>query len=1113
MGFKPRKEADKHKVADGDTLESIAAKAGVSEEELTSFNWGTKEDKEISRAMVEVVGCQKVDTDGETILFSGTDASRGTGEVLLPKKYEKSGLATTQTHVLTIKKPKPMPAVSILKLDKWFIPGPADKGGEACRIDYALEGIKERADKVCMEVYASNYCSASVDNKGIATYTAIKDAEPVYEEDLAADKCKPRSSHDIKEWTGKSTAKSGMLKPAAGKDRYLNVAFSPYTVHLRFYKSGGDKEALLRLYDFWPQWDEGGVIKPAALKVRWKVEKCSKLKHGQLLVFDKTDKVVFRLGLKKDVLSEGEQSYSWDGKLTDGTFIKREQMPYRVQIQAHTDMDEDDGVALAAMHTEVRLFVHKDTGKNLIKEAYKDPNSLELGLAPFVPKEPEEGDEIKWYQHKLAEGGFHPGPIDGDHGRLTRRALREFQRSNPANTAAPFARLQASGTRNNPSKDALKRLNAETRPIFGDPANQNDLSNVDGASRLTKNDHAQGLILWVDDRHCYTEANPGRPFLDSMMFMDDYHGGMSEGDGVVAKNKDAMARPWIPVQADLPLRPRDGSNDGLASEDKKVDDVTRGAIGPLRLDWRVEEWGEDLSVIDQGHANYDTSTIRSSKWVDEATKADEATFEGKKHRNCPEDGNKGGVRPADMSTYQEKAFGHDKLNLDPWVAKNDPATKGICTIVHDDQGQDADKLFDTHVGRAGVFLYPSRVGGDGYRFSAKVRFDKPPAGLNLFPNFEVLERRYAKLPKAHTCKMRVWHKTSYRGYAAWCPAADTHWPAHKDPCAEFYEAAFLKFVDEPGPNPAAAYVYNIGGNVSAAEYRTCVTTNVTHADFTGLTIAFKLDRVWPYCDEPHLGIPQGGPGTDLGNFRSRVVNGIFTPTWRSYRKDLLHLLLSKIERNTGRLRGHLLVEFKSSQALTIEEYRCSEAACPAKRSEVTTNCAAGDLLVGSACPQAGCAGTMIRHTPPRTRNWNSIPLPAVGVSMGATWLFTSGGPDVWAHELGHHRHLEHAQANPDTNGTAHPHNLGRSVWHGGAWHRCGAAPGAKANQHDSVPNPSWSWVAALDPIHPDKDRCWDRNCIMSYTHGEVLYFCGKCLMKNRGWAVEGLPNPGGAVHD
>lgn len=1117
MAFKPLKTASKHKVQDGDTLKSIAAKAGVTVEQLGLFNWGTAKPKEMARAMVEVVGARP-GPDGK-VRFSSSDATRGTGEVALPEKFAKEGLATATAHTLTVRRERPMPAVSIQTLDKWFVPGEVGKDGEICSIAYSLEGIKERADKVMLEVHASNYCSSTVDAKGKVSYTPISGPLPLYKEEMKAEASDPEDdeTHEVRSWSGQCTVGSGMLKAEGDDKRYVNVAFSPYTVLLRLYKSGGDKEATLLLSDFWPRWDEKtGALQADSLTVKWEVKKTSKLKHGQLIVVNREDKPVFRTALKAADLGEGEHQYAWDGALADGTKVKAADMPYRVQIQAHTDMDEDTGLALAAMHTEVRLFVHKETGKNKPEEAYKDPSSLRLTLAPWTPKEPAEGDGDKWVQFKMAEAGYHPGPVTGSIGAHSKKALEELQRSLPGNAAAPYARLSVTGAVDADTKAAVGRLSRDQRPIFGEPsagAAPTAMSRLSAAGRLKENLHSDGVAIWVDDRNAYTEPNPGRPYLGSKMFMDDYHGGMSIGDGKVAKDKDAIPRPWIPLMVDLPLLSRDGAKSGLQSDDTVLNRASQGALGPLRVDWAVEELPPDESAVDTGHSGYQPDRTRSRKWISEAQKGKEATSEGKKYPNCPQ--SHGGIRPADLTTYAKVAFGHgDDDKLEPWVAEFDSATKAVCTIVHDAVGQPKDKLYATHRGRAGVYFHPSRIAGDGYRVQARVSFDKLPSPLSDFPNLKVLKKRYPKLPGAHSSPLRIWRRTSYRGYIAWCPPGDSHWPGHRTPCADYYRGAFLHFIDEPGPSAGASYVYNLAGIVSQAEYSRAVTANVTDAQYATLTITLDLQHVWPYCGEPHFGIPQGGPGTDINNFYNRVLNPMFSATWRRYRKDLLHLLLKKVEDNIGRFRGHLLVEFKSSPELWVEEYQCSDPGCPAKRAEVITGCtSAAQLLLNSPCPTGAAGHTMVRCTPRRGRRYSSIPLPAVGVSMGATWLFTTGGPDVWAHELGHHRHLEHAQANPGSTGSATNHPLGRSVKVAGVWHRCGAAPGAKADQHDTVVNPNIVGVAANDPIHPDKDRCWDRNCVMSYTHGEPLFFCGKCLMKNRGWKVEDLPNPAGNVKD
>ncbi len=1104
LGFKPRNEAKKYRVGDGDTLSSIALKNGLTWEELALFNWGTTRTDEVNRALVEIVGCQTPTRGGSSFIFSGKDSERGTGEVLVPELYKKGGLATGQTYTITVDRQRPMPAVSITALDQWFIPGPEAADGECCKISYSLEGIKERADKVSMEVHASNYCKASVDDKGKATYTPISGPMPVHKREQPAERCAARQSFSIVDWDGKSDAADGMLKPGENGDRYINVAFSPYTVMMRFHKSAADKEARLLLQDFWPRWNIEGVLQPSSLTFKWEVKGTSKLKHGQIQVLDKTDKVVHRVTLKAADLSEGKHEHPWYGELTDGSFVSRENMPYRFQVQAHSDMFEEQGLALAAMHTEVRLMARPRPGTNLIKEAYKDPNSLVLGLAPVTPRKVEELDEDRWYQYKLAEAGYHPGPVDGIHGSRTKRALEEFQRSNPKNTAAPFKRMEPTGEKDAATKAALERLAADARPVFGDGCDRRDMPRPVAQMRLRDTLEEDGIVAWVDDRHCYTEPHRHRDFLTRKLFLNNYRGEMNANDKEPAIDAETIARPFLPLQADLPLLPR-GAN--LDAEQGEVNEASRRAIGPLRVDWDFNEIGEDLDNIDI--TKYKTDRVRSRKWVDDATKSLEANYQGIKCRNCPE--THGGIRPSDLSSYHAKGIAHGPLSLEPWPAVDDPATKSVCTIVHDDLGQAADKLFDTHQGRAGAFAHPSRVAGDGYRYRARVSFEKLPAGLSQFPNREVLKRRYPELPKVHTCGVRLWRKTSFRGYLAWCPPDRSTWPANKAPAAEYYTPAFVHFVDEAGPDPAKPLKVDLAPLVTEDEYRDCVCTNVTHSLYKDLTISFSLDKVWPYCHLPHLGLPQGDPGTNRGNFRSEVMNPAFGWVWSFYRTDLLHLLLQKIEKNIGRLRGHLLVEFLASQEVVIEEYRCDDPNCDVTRAEVTTNCSDSDLLLETACPK-NHGHKMERYSPRRTKEYDHLLLSAVGCPLGASWLFTDGRPDVWSHEMGHHRHMRHAQAWPRKKGTSVQHDLGKRIRVNGKWKYCGAPAGATLEQHDSEVHPGWASVPEEDSIHPDKDRGWDRHCIMSYNSYD-LYFCGKCLMKNRGWKIMTLPNPAGTVQD
>jgi hypothetical protein len=515
-------------------------------------------------------------------------------------------------------------------------------------------------------------------------------------------------------------------------------------------------------------------------------------------------------------------------------------------------------------------------------------------------------------------------------------------------------------------------------------------------------------------------------------------------------------------------------------------DACRAAIGPLRVDWAFDDLAADYSVIETGHPNYDATRIRTRRYIEEISNALAASQDGKQFANGAEKVSghtSGGIRPSNLNSYYKAAAGVGVLSLAPWFCSDDSTAKKLFVTVHDDLGQDSDKCIADVIGKAGIYLHLSILGGDGYRFAAGISFGQIPGAD--FPNREVLGRRYPLAPKAYTPSLRLWRKTSFRGHCAWAAAAEVngHWPAYADDCAQYYAPAFLHYIHEG--SPANAMEFNVNTLVTADQYRQIIQAAIVNAPYSGYPIAFNLDRVWPYCAEPHLGIPRSAVGGTLATFYSAVLDPMFDATWRRYRFDLLYHLVKQVEQQHGRLKGHLMVEFKSSQAINAEEYRCD--VCGRTRVEVTTNCAAGQLLTATNCTVAGCAGHMQRYAPPRMRNYNSVPLPAVGGACGGTWLFTTGDGSVWAHEVGHHRHLEHAQSQPGD---------------------AAAAPGAKNAQHDAALNPEPSIAA-----DPAKDRAWDRCCIMSYNSVDPLYFCGKCVLKNRGFAVENLPAVAGNLKD
>ncbi|HEY3820371.1 MAG TPA: hypothetical protein VGL81_24570 [Polyangiaceae bacterium] len=470
--------------------------------------------------------------------------------------------------------------------------------------------------------------------------------------------------------------------------------------------------------------------------------------------------------------------------------------------------------------------------------------------------------------------------------------------------------------------------------------------------------------------------------------------------------------------------------------------------------------------------------------------------DGNLYTNCPATAggqDYGGIRPDPLDTYYKAAFGIDKTASNrPWLGIDDTTNKVICSVVHDDLGQDEAQVFAASLGKAGIYLNPSRIAGDGYRYRAQVSFKELPADSH--PNREALLGRYVRPPASHTAALRLWRKSAFRGYVRWTPADEAGWQAVMTEVREIYHAARVHFV-HAGTDPNAATEYPLVGAVApdelitAAEYQDCINGKVS-GPYSGLASKYTAGYIWPYLDQPHWGVPEAD-----GKIQKMIdyfYAGLMNDTWRKFRAKLLHLVLKKIEANSGSMRGHTLVEFKASPKVVLVEYKCTTGGCPSVFTEVANDPGGVTVVDGQnvtlvaanslGCAE-GCGGTYVEGA---RRVLNGFPLAAVGCALGGTWLFTPRDADVWAHELGHHRHLEHAQA-----------NSGKDE----------IAPGGKVGQHDSEAN------AAQAIGTYTNQKFWDRWCIMSYDDQSKQHFCGKCLLKTAGWRVESLTNPAGTVSD
>ena len=1255
------KQPEEYTVQADDTLASIAQNAKAKHGDdvgdwklIARYNWGTDNPRDVVRALAETIGVKLAadsrledwDTklgDPEKIKLA-PDADL-TPKLKIPKPFKKEGLALDKTHTLKLKPaPTPANAVSILTLDKWFIPKE-----EECEIKLRLGGEQKYADRLQLDVYGSNYCECTDWNKGRGKYGEPSELIDVPVMDIPNLVIEERQERAIKGWKGEVSAEKGMLSRKTGKatDRYINVSFSPYTVHFRYFKADGDEKARLILEAFWPQFEEtpteqtvtldatkkaawsnaaksdrGAVLikdkdgqrvhlealpedklaagnqeftwsgnyrtdalnskfgnvyinedkdykatittfvrklKDDSLKIKWEFKHTAgKLERGLLQITDGAGKLIFQKALVKGKLGDGKQEFQWDGKYAagiknskDGDKAIPEDMPYRVQIQAHTGANKPEGLALAAMHTEVRLYVHKKNvkPKDLLYDpwnAQKTEQSLVLARGSYVAGDPPNSSAgTRWFQYQLVQNGFHPGPVNGTAHDPYKMALKEFKRSVPKRkTGADYERLDVDESESAATKEALEHFEAKyKRSPFGNLpkilANNDDPDMTDDEVKSNLPNPTSDVVVWVDDRQYYTSGDAakddgdpdGTSYYAPPFNMGDYRGQFNIADARVTRDSESISRPWIPLQVGFKLLSREK---GLYDEvddpaDEKVKAAMSGAVGPLRVDWTFDELPPDISTIDP--AAYDSTVTRSRKYVAWALANNKATHRRKDtdrdatYTNCKED--LGGIRPAGLGSYHQQAFGTGDLKLEPWEAAAVADTESIATVVHDhiaksqkDKTQEPDdptkvNLFEPLLGTAGAYFNPSRIAGDGYRVRAEVQFKKFTD--YEFPNLEALEKRYPTPPQAHTARLRLWRRSSIRGYMCWAAPATGHWPALLSGFRAQYRGANLYFVHEAGATHRTFNVTDVFDPATAAHatrYKKTIRNNVDEAALKDMTkMSLRAADVWPWGDQADLGLPAPSPvNLAFADFYDKWISPkVLDPMWRKFRAGLLLALLKEVEKK-GFLRGHLFVEFESSPEVWISIFQCDAAAnALLQRPHVyhfLRKKGSGDPP-NRPCPAPGCgtSGKTLGSTN-TGYDYDRLPLPAVGCAFGATWLFTTSDADTWAHEVGHHRHLEHAASGP------------------GSQYKPAGAP-ANADLHDNEGNSTQNWTTfgvinpANDPGTTDaSEQDWDRNCIMSYSSSNYPanrrgrdYFCGKCLLRNRGWKVQGLGYPGPNVKE
>lgn len=372
--FTDRSGAEKVSLGEVQTFRAFLAQHSLDGEweNVALYNWATKNKAAIKRAPVEFLGCKELKPDPlDCVLDPGRAINK---DLYKPKLWvPEEPLLLEKTHSIKLKKRLPTPAVSITKLTRWFLPKP----DEECEIEYLLEGAKERAAKVDFEVHTKHYYKLTQredstevwgSRESCDTQATVSGSTHIFQRRKLfelSDPVAPDTSKSAPSWDGTCSTDQGVLKTP----QVINYGCAPYIVLLRFYKDEADKDAKILLHNFHPYWKQPASgsstleLDDSSVVVKWEIsDDNGKLTIGQLQVWNNEDKLVFFAALGKDILQPtGSKTVEFDlGTAWGKTEFKRDEMPYRVQIQAHSDEGEANGLALAVMHTEVKPQVYTE---------------------------------------------------------------------------------------------------------------------------------------------------------------------------------------------------------------------------------------------------------------------------------------------------------------------------------------------------------------------------------------------------------------------------------------------------------------------------------------------------------------------------------------------------------------------------------------------------------------------------------------------------------------------------------------------------------------------------------------------------------------------------------
>lgn len=159
--------AKKITISDGDTLDSIAKKGGITKNELLMFNFGTINEAEVNKLLKKRIGCTKLANDGKTFILSSSDKP---GIFFIPVKSPAINYSTNQKHTLKLQLPEILTFAEIQTTDVF--------GNRLGNISLTLKSLKGASD---LNVTTNDKGFGKIENIQYGEYKILQDGnKPVY---------------------------------------------------------------------------------------------------------------------------------------------------------------------------------------------------------------------------------------------------------------------------------------------------------------------------------------------------------------------------------------------------------------------------------------------------------------------------------------------------------------------------------------------------------------------------------------------------------------------------------------------------------------------------------------------------------------------------------------------------------------------------------------------------------------------------------------------------------------------------------------------------------------------------------------------------------------------